>query len=1496
MEVGLTIKDQYKVVEHIGRGGMADVWSARDQRLNRLVAIKTISQSLSTDVDPVAMFEQEAQTIAQMEHPHILPIYDFGDYRSNLYIVMRYVTGGSLEDKLEEKPLTLQEALQIGGNIGKALDYAHENNVIHLDLKPPNILMDSAGSPYLADFGLATVLDTQGRAQNPGSGTLLYMAPEQLVAEVIDHRADIYSFCVMMYHMLTGTLPFDGMIPLAIKQLQFRDQLPSLEDFNPEIPFQITDILRQGTSTEANQRQGSLTEIIEQMREAIRATTIDLDSASWGILGGFDEGYGMDTVVNVNMEDAGLFEAADIYSRAKHVWAGGNGRFLLGVSHFMMMSDYYTEAEFHGLEIDDMGQQMLLRGALEYDYHTDYWWEQVSNESRRWVCLHTIRSENAPARIRALYRLETLPDDDINPVIPGLVAGALAIETHKEAKLAALTVLGTRARLVKPSQVFDIKTEFRGRLLSTTTRLGLEISQPKVWQDAIYNPEIDLLIANEALDDEDDDVAELAARIIGRIHSLTSLRFIAKAQLENVPNSLRALALIRDEAPYLPDVVSRQARAYAWIANTIRRITDDPMQLVFRFLFALIGGSIGFGLQVYITFRSQQLFTGQRWGNTLAVGLLMGLFIALVVMFSNALIIRLKGFWPNWLRLIVSILFGLILSTLTWAGFNWLYLGQPPLWDLMRMGGLGLSFGLIVSSIVALKSWQSFVITATTIFLSMFASYYNWCTLLTYCNTDVVSYEQIANVTSFSIAPIALFGLIFGIIIGLFVSRPRFNTELSPVSPLALTKFGGLVTSLALGSILSFGTYYFVLAQTTITWDHVTLLFAIPILISIFSMILLDNVQRVLYIVFGLLIFAIITVYVHSALLPLETRLVPQATVNDYIDTLVTYDVYWQVFSIGLPVSVTIAFGAFALGLFGNLRGLIGLPSEYKERNAWLTGILIYVMVISALITVLSPYSLHAKPLWIIEGSFFGLFDYTIYDSILWAMGWTVLGGMTFISALATWQWKLWGARGLIICAILIIFGGFIADYRDLIVATNSGNYSPMFQIPSLVTWGSWALATGALTVGALRGKLWSAFGFIVMIFLWFIISLFFNELGDSFAALAIVHAPLVVFALRFDWNLFESGERKLKAKHAEDMPDATPTPKKQSMDGAVALTMETELDPNPMVAEAGGLQTELDLNESSDHAGDMETELDPNPMIASTGELQTEMDVQNKLNLGELATELDPNPTLTASGELQTEMDVQNKLNLGELATELDPNTMDEPIDENAKPKLKFDMNKIQENEPNKDSKPRLKIDTGLLKSKPDSEPKSQATRKGLKIDTSLLNSSPDAKPKSESRRGLKIDTDLLNSSPDAKPKSESRRGLKIDTDLLNSSPDAKPKSESRRGLKIDTSLLNSSPDAKPKSEPRKGLKIDPSLFNQKSESSESEEETDKSTKDDTLPSRVTTKMSTSKIKKEIAEEAIRIAKEAQEQKSDAKPKFKLNTSLLNASKDDELPTEEDE
>ncbi|MEO8392158.1 MAG: serine/threonine-protein kinase, partial [Chloroflexota bacterium] len=546
MDVGVEF-GQYRVIEHIGRGGMADVWSARDKRLNRTVAIKTVARDLSHDMNPVKLFEREAQTIANLEHPHILPIYEFGDYDAQLYIVMRYVSGGSLEDVLEDGPIAPEEVMRLARMVAQALDYAHENKVVHLDLKPSNILLDSYQLPYLADFGLATVMGPEGRAANPGSGTLLYMAPEQLTAEVLDQRADVYSFSIMLFHMMTGQLPFDAVIPLALKQMQMNDVLPDVESLQPGIPAGVSAALRRGTEMDLNKRPGTLTEIVEAIEDALGISTKPVkrrptatatkssapttpvrnedlitrseplddlltgpmdnlvtrtapigDSILSDVLSGPIEGLisgpqerrkASGEMTQIDLSDVMLLtevgpdamarrEAIDIYTKAYRAWLRGQGRFLLGITHFMLINDYYANTEAHNLDIDDAGKEMMLRGALEYDHDIETWWDKLNDDSRRLVALHALLSESAPARVRALQRLETLTDAE-SPQIPRLVAQQLQIETNAAAQLAAIRVLEVRG---KPPMVANVG--------GNTLMQRLQLSTPYDWRESAFTPEI----------------------------------------------------------------------------------------------------------------------------------------------------------------------------------------------------------------------------------------------------------------------------------------------------------------------------------------------------------------------------------------------------------------------------------------------------------------------------------------------------------------------------------------------------------------------------------------------------------------------------------------------------------------------------------------------------------------------------------------------------------------------------------------------------------------------------------------------------------------------------------------------------------------------------------------------------------------------------------------------------------------------------------------------
>ncbi|MBK8027552.1 MAG: protein kinase [Chloroflexi bacterium] len=831
MEVG-TEFSQYRVIEHIGRGGMADVWSARDKRLNRTVAIKTVARDLSQEANPVRLFEREARTIASLEHPHILPIYEFGEYEGQLYIVMRYVSGGSLEDLLEEGPLAVDETLRLARLVAHALDYAHANQVIHLDLKPSNILLDSYRQPYLADFGLAAVLGPEGRAANPGSGTLLYMAPEQLTSEVLDHRADIFSFSVMVYHMLTGQLPFDATVPLALKQIQLNETLPAIEKTRRELPPQFTIVLRNGTHVDPAKRPPTLSEMVAMLEGALEKTPAaapsparaverrtgrpdDMDTATArldsellsnsldNLITRTKPEFGLDTdldalisgpagdlisrpgnliskagdlitgpndlisrvpggpttqvdlgglenysaIFDLSPEAAALREAVDIYNRAHRAWLHGQGRFLLGITHFMLINDYYLNAEQNNLTLDESGREMMLRGALEYDQDIAAWWDQVDDDGRRKVCLHAVRSGSAPSRVRALHRLEELPDAD-PPQIARLVAQTLQADTNEAAQIAAIQVLERRARFVRAQEQMKNGDAQGTTNLLTTARHRLRLSVPSDWRANLYGEEVDEVLATLALEADTSATRERAARAIGRIRSEAAINQIADRQRKGEHGALRALAYIRDEAPQLPASVSRGARLFAWLDNTWRRLSENPAGLFLRYASGFFFGALAFWWYAYSQISSAAIFFAERWGKSLSTGATVGLVIGLAVLLSGALVERLRGFWHWWARLIVSAGLGYLTGLLVWNVFTWffLYFEPDPTTNLsvlglfsvnsVQAGALGFAAAFVLRAAFNVPSWIAMLFAAASIYLPIRVTWEQFAPPLIYTRPD----------------------------------------------------------------------------------------------------------------------------------------------------------------------------------------------------------------------------------------------------------------------------------------------------------------------------------------------------------------------------------------------------------------------------------------------------------------------------------------------------------------------------------------------------------------------------------------------------------------------------------------------------------------------------------------------------------------------------------------------------------------------------------------
>ncbi len=265
-------RGQYEIRSLLGRGGMAAVYMARQASMSRDVAIKIMTPELADDEQFVARFEHEAKLIAQLQHPHILPVIDFGREDRNIFIVMQLVRGGSLDDRLHEGPLPLRLAGRMLTQIASALTFAHEQGIIHRDLKPNNVMLDERNNAYLVDFGIAKMLAGTTKLTATGNilGTPAYMAPEQWRGDPVDARTDIYSLGIMVYEMVLGRLPFTGDTPFTLMYKHFNDAPPPPRSVKPDIDPGIEDVILKALAKDADDRYQSADQLAEEFNIAVQ--------------------------------------------------------------------------------------------------------------------------------------------------------------------------------------------------------------------------------------------------------------------------------------------------------------------------------------------------------------------------------------------------------------------------------------------------------------------------------------------------------------------------------------------------------------------------------------------------------------------------------------------------------------------------------------------------------------------------------------------------------------------------------------------------------------------------------------------------------------------------------------------------------------------------------------------------------------------------------------------------------------------------------------------------------------------------------------------------------------------------------------------------------------------------------------------------------------------------------------------------------------------------
>lgn len=662
----------YQLLEKIGHGGEAEVWSAWDTQTGRVVAIKIVRHSSSAFSYLSSMqFLREAQIIRRLRHPHIVPLYDFGEMTSLRFLVSRYMVGGSVADLLKRGPIPIREVAKIAGILASTLDYLHLNAVVHRDLKPGNVLLDGQHMPYLTDFGLAREIPLGSTVPlHTPEGTLPYMSPEQYRGEQLTFQSDFYSLGVLLFEMLTGKLPLDGKIMLALHQTENRQAIPDPRQINPTLPEGLQPILAKLTAVRANERPLNALEPVRHLITALGeapADAPDLRTHSEVSADADQHAQHMD----------GLYLVANARPR----WLPG------GIYPFTLTSFTYAGAAAIKLPDSPVLQdsqvlQMLLYGGLKFqsisDMYLDLWWERLSETRRAEVCWELLR--------------EPLGDTD----------GAV---------LTSILQYTTRLRR---STTQRLPTDIEFRLQELVRREQPEVSEAALtllmqWhRPAIMGTQwhdrptpIDGLLAE--MTEHPTPLGVAALRAITEARSASAIRRLIDPR--NPQRTSALLANVWRIARTLPPNVPFWIRLRVLSRLTMEQMTAKWLNLAAMYGSIALGNCVGLATIIYLTHNSPDFAGASRILNTLGNGLLFGVQIGAGCFVawwfaSRLLVVHIVA------RIALGVVFGGTLTALAFGNLHRLFLDLPPISPLLLPGGMIFAAGFAVSGVLRSLNWH----------------------------------------------------------------------------------------------------------------------------------------------------------------------------------------------------------------------------------------------------------------------------------------------------------------------------------------------------------------------------------------------------------------------------------------------------------------------------------------------------------------------------------------------------------------------------------------------------------------------------------------------------------------------------------------------------------------------------------------------------------------------------------------------------------------------
>lgn len=663
---------QYTLLEQIGHGGQAVVWSGVDDLTHSIVAIKLIHLAEDDPLLDANTFDQQAQTVANLVHPHIVPLYSFGFNDRFRYMVTRYICGGSLEDVLLAGPLPIPDILRLASQIVSALEYIHGLRLAHRDIKPSNVLLDTQHNAYLTDFGLARLLSQSTQALHTGRGTPAYSPPEQVLSAPLTLRSDIYTLGVVLFEMFTGQLPWDGMVSLASRQLQAGDTLPNPAEVNPALPPKLTTVLRAMTSADPESRPATAAEALKMLHEALNipiapdaAIEIPLDSAK----------------KQLDMTKLDAADAATLLKTGIAAQDMASEKIKLPLTSFFCIDAVCSRSAEPLIPLDDTSRRFMLRAALVHGHRIEQWWQRLpSLEKRLETCAQTLAFEDEEAVERAVACLLRPPDSTLKDFI--------------------LPPASAERLLALASQGADVAFQ-----MDALDLLGRIAGREGHWQETAFTPAADEKLAQLALSDGFE--AKEAARLIGKSRSMTASRRLTNAWTHDLnPRAFAALLTIQKMTGEFPPSMPLTMRWQLAGQVGLQRLMSAPNRLIAPLVWTLLGSVLGVAVQVYATLRLRGFFAIDRILIALEQGLILGILAGLGI-FATRLIVKRFDVVKPVPRLLLGTTIGAAIVNISVVLYQVLFLKTTPVGWLITLGSVLLVLGFAVSSLLPRPVWPA---------------------------------------------------------------------------------------------------------------------------------------------------------------------------------------------------------------------------------------------------------------------------------------------------------------------------------------------------------------------------------------------------------------------------------------------------------------------------------------------------------------------------------------------------------------------------------------------------------------------------------------------------------------------------------------------------------------------------------------------------------------------------------------------------------------------